>query len=86
VGHPDEGVLSLSRLVADAGLKLPNAGDFSKIINEVLQPLGGVEGTQLEVRVDIKAVNPTGFDDAKRRTVNENADTLRFDQYGFEQE
>jgi predicted AAA+ superfamily ATPase len=61
------------------------AGDFAKIINEILQPLAGVDGTELEVRVDIKAVNPTGFDEAKRRIVNENAATLRFEQHGFEE-
>jgi hypothetical protein len=61
------------------------AADFSKIINEILQPLSGVDGTQLEVRVDIKAVNPAGFGDSKRRTVDENAANLRFEQHGFEQ-
>jgi hypothetical protein len=62
------------------------AADFSKIINEILQPLSGVEGTLLEVRIEITAKNPVGFDDAKRRTVKENADTLRFEEYGFEED
>jgi hypothetical protein len=61
------------------------AADFSKIINEVLQPLAGVDGTQLEVRVEVTAVNPTGFDEPKRRTVSENAETLRFEPHGFEE-
>jgi hypothetical protein len=62
------------------------AADFSIIINEVLQPLTGTEGTQLEVRVEITATNQSGFDDAKRRIVNENAATLKFEQHGFERE
>ncbi|KZS63507.1 hypothetical protein [Mycobacterium ostraviense] len=62
------------------------AADFSKIINEVLQPLAGVESTELEVRVDITATNPAGFDDTKRRVVGENATTLKFEQQGFEHE
>jgi hypothetical protein len=61
------------------------AADFSKIINEVLQPLAGADGVELEVRVDIKAVSSLGFDEAKRRTVSENAETLRFEQHGFEE-
>jgi hypothetical protein len=61
------------------------AADFSKIINEILQPLAGVDGTQLEVRVEVTAVNPTGFDEPKRRTVSENAETLRFEPHGFEE-
>jgi len=61
------------------------AADFSKIINEVLQPLAGVDGTRLEVRVEVTAVNPTGFDEPKPRTVSENAETLRFEQHGFEE-
>lgn len=59
--------------------------DFSKIINEILQPLAGVDGTQLEVRVEVTAVNPAGFDETKRRNVSENAETLRFEQHGFEE-
>jgi hypothetical protein len=62
-----------------------NAVDFSKIINEILQPPAGVDGTRLEVRVEVTAVNPTGFDEPKRRTVSENAETLRFEQHGFEE-
>ena len=56
--------------------------DFSKIINEILQPLAGVDGTQFEVRVEVTAVDPTGFDEPKRRTVSENAETLRFEPPG----
>jgi len=59
--------------------------DFSKIINEILQPLAGLDGTRIEVRVEVTALNPTGFDESKRRAVSENAETLRFEQHGFEE-
>ena len=44
----------------------------------------GTDGTQLEVRVEITATNQSGFDDSKRRIVDENAATLKFEQHGFE--
>jgi hypothetical protein len=59
--------------------------DFSKIINQILRPPARVDGTRLEVRVEVTAVDPTGFDEPKRRNVSENAETLRFEQHGFEE-
>jgi len=38
----------------------------------------------LSVTVEIEATTPIGFDDAKARTVSENAATLHFEQSGFE--
>jgi hypothetical protein len=38
----------------------------------------------LNVTVEIEATTPDGFDDAKVRTVSENAATLKFEQSGFE--
>ncbi len=38
----------------------------------------------LRVTIDIEATAPEGFDDAKARTVSENAATLKFEQSGFE--
>jgi hypothetical protein len=35
--------------------------------------------------VEIEAIAAAGFDTAKIRTVAENADTLKFDQSGFEE-
>jgi hypothetical protein len=47
------------------------ASDFKKLADEVLGPLG--------------ATVPDGFDDAKVRTIFENAATLKFEQSGFEE-
>jgi hypothetical protein len=61
------------------------ASDFKKLAEEVLAPLGATPGVTLNVTVEIEATAPEGFDDAKIRTVSENASTLRFEQSGFEE-
>jgi predicted AAA+ superfamily ATPase len=58
--------------------------DFSRIAQEILQHLAVVDGTVLEVTVEISAANDTGFPPDKVRVVTENAATLKFDQHGFE--
>ncbi|MGV5047234.1 Swt1 family HEPN domain-containing protein [Rhodococcus pyridinivorans] len=60
--------------------------DFNKITNEIIQHLAAADGVHLEVRVEITASTPKGFDDSKVRTVSENATVLKFEQAGFEQE
>ncbi|WP_024794486.1 DUF499 domain-containing protein [Tomitella biformata] len=60
--------------------------DFSKITQEVIQNLAAVDGVQLEVRIEITATTTEGFDESKVRTVSENANTLKFEQSGFEGE
>lgn len=59
--------------------------DFKKIVDEVLAQLSAAPGTRLTVRVEIEATSPEGFDEAKIRTVAENANTLKFDDSGFEE-
>lgn len=63
-----------------------DARDFGRITSEVIQHLAAVDGVELEVRLEITAVAKDGFDEAKVRTVNENAHTLKFEQSGFEAE
>lgn len=60
--------------------------DFNRIAQEVLQHLAAVDGTTLEVTVEVTATNPNGFPPDKARVVSENARTLKFDQFGFEAE
>jgi hypothetical protein len=62
------------------------ARDFGRITSEVIQHLAAVDGVDLEVRLEITAVARDGFDDAKIRTVSENARTLKFEQSGFEEQ
>jgi hypothetical protein len=61
------------------------ASDFKKLAEEVLGPLGTTPGVTLNVTIEIEATAPDGFDDAKVRTVSENATTLRLEQSGFEE-
>jgi hypothetical protein len=59
--------------------------DFGRVAQEVIQHLGATLGTDLEVTVDIAARNEGGFPDHVVRTVLENANTMRFDDAGFEE-
>jgi hypothetical protein len=57
---------------------------MSRVAQEILQHLAAAAGTQLEVTIEIGAVSSEGFTPQIIRTVNENAKTLKFDQFGFE--
>lgn len=61
------------------------AMDFKSIAEEVIANRRADEGTELIVRIEIEATNEAGFDDGKVRTVTENANTLKFDESGFEE-
>jgi hypothetical protein len=61
------------------------ASDFKKLADEILGPLGATPGVTLNVTIEIEATSPDGFDDAKVRTVSENATTLKLEQSGFEE-
>lgn len=58
--------------------------DFKNVAEEVLAHLRNGD-TNLTVRIEIEATTTGGFDEAKIRTVSENAKTLKFDQAGFEE-
>ena len=60
------------------------AVDLKKIADEVLAHLRA-DGVALSVRIEVEATSVAGFDEAKVRTVSENAKTLKFDQSGFEE-
>ncbi|MGB3894822.1 MAG: Swt1 family HEPN domain-containing protein [Mycolicibacter sinensis] len=57
--------------------------DFKNIADEVIANLRA-QGINLTVRIEIEATDSAGFDEGKVRTVSENANTLKFDQSGFE--
>jgi predicted AAA+ superfamily ATPase len=62
------------------------ARDFNRVAAEVLQHLSADPSTRLDVRVEITATNPDGFDAGRVRTVCENASTLKFTSHGFEKD
>jgi predicted AAA+ superfamily ATPase len=57
---------------------------FTKLYIELIQHLSAVEGTELEITLEISAKNADGFPENKVRTVSENARVLKFDTFGFE--
>ena len=58
---------------------------YEHLRDEILAPLTATPGVTLNVTIEIEATNPDGYDDAKIRTVSENATTLKFEQAGFEE-
>ena len=60
--------------------------DFAKIAQEIVTNLAGSIGTNLEITVEIRAVNEAGFPENTVRTVTENARTLKLEQHGFERQ
>ena len=59
--------------------------DFGKVAQEVIQHLSGLLGTAVEITVEIGATNEQGFPDTAIRAVSENARTLHFTDFGFEE-
>jgi len=60
------------------------ARDLTRLSQEIIQHLAASEGVELEIRVEISARKPDGFSEDKVRNVTENARTLKFETYGFE--
>jgi hypothetical protein len=58
--------------------------DINRLYQEVIQHLAAPDGADLEITVEITASKKDGFPDDKTRIVSQNARTLKFDQYGFE--
>lgn len=57
--------------------------DFKNVADEVIAHFRDA-GTVLMVKIEIEASDASGFDESRIRTVSENAETLKFDQSGFE--
>jgi len=61
------------------------AADFKVVADEILAHLIASPSSEVKVTLEIEATSPQGFDEAKVRTVSENATTLKFEQGGFEE-
>lgn len=59
------------------------ARDLTRVAQEVLQHLAA-DGVDLNITVEVSATKPDGFSDDKVHIITENARTLKFDQFGFE--
>lgn len=60
--------------------------DAGRIAEEVVQHLTAALGAEVEVTLEIQARLPGGAPDSLVRTVSENARTLKFEGFGFEEE
>jgi len=60
--------------------------DASRIAEEVIAHLGGLVGARVRVTLEVEAEIPDGAPDHVVRTVTENAQTLKFESQGFEEE
>ncbi|MGW9550874.1 Swt1 family HEPN domain-containing protein [Citricoccus zhacaiensis] len=58
--------------------------DFSQLASEVIDNLQRA-GAKVTIRVEIEAEHADGMDERTRRTVSENAATLKFTETGFEE-
>ncbi|MDA8675490.1 DUF499 domain-containing protein [Alphaproteobacteria bacterium] len=54
------------------------ARDMSRIIEGIIDQLNNIEGAEISMTLEIHADVPTGIDNSKRRTLLENADSLKF--------
>ena len=60
--------------------------DASRIAEEVVQHLAALVGAELEITLEIQAKLPDGADEKTVRDVTENCRTLKFREFGFENE
>jgi predicted AAA+ superfamily ATPase len=60
--------------------------DAARIAEEVVQHLTGLVGAQVEITLEIRAELPDGASDKLVRDVTENCRTLKFADFGFEEE
>ncbi|TVR19705.1 MAG: ATP-binding protein [Anaerolineaceae bacterium] len=59
--------------------------EMATIVEEIVQRLTSLTGTQVEITLEISAERASGFDDATVRTISENSRTLKFKNHGFEE-
>jgi len=60
--------------------------EMATIVEEIIQRLTSLTGTDVEITLELSAERPSGFDDSTVRTINENSRTLKFKSHGFEGE
>lgn len=60
--------------------------EMATIVEEIIQRLTSLTGTDVKITLEISAERSSGFDDATVRTINENSRTLKFKSHGFEGE
>ena len=61
------------------------ARDAGRIGDEIVHHLASLRNAGIEITLEIHAEMPEGVPDTMVRTVTENAQTLNFDNFGFEE-
>ena len=85
--EPPPGAARPRRFHGTAVLDTTRVGhDASRIAEEVISHLAGLDGSRVTVTIEIEAEIPDGAPDQVVRTVTENSRTLRFTSHGFERE
>ncbi len=59
--------------------------EMGTIVEEIVQRLTSLTGTEVTITLEISADRASGFDDATMRTISENSSTLKFKSHGFEE-
>ena len=59
--------------------------DMALIVDEIIQRLTSLTGTEVEITLEISAHRRAGFDESTVRTIGENSRTLKFKNHGFEE-
>jgi hypothetical protein len=59
--------------------------DADKVAQEIVQHLTSLVGTEVEVTLEVHAKIPDGASPELVRTITENCRTLRFENYGFDE-
>ena len=60
--------------------------DAGKIAEEVIKHLSGLVGAKMQLTMEVHAEVPEGIPEDRQRIVNENCRTLKFQNFGFEEE
>lgn len=60
--------------------------EMATIVEEIVQRLTSLPGTDVSITIEISAEREAGFDDGTVRTISENSRTLKFRSHGFEGE
>ncbi|MBP7678349.1 MAG: AAA+ family ATPase, partial [Thermoanaerobaculia bacterium] len=60
--------------------------DVGKISDEIIRHLTTLVGANAEITLEVSVTYPKGFDEKTVRVVSENAKTLKFEPFGFEEE
>jgi hypothetical protein len=85
--NDDEKILLPNRVYVSGTMDPDRVGrDAGEIADEILSHLSALSGSKLKVSIEIEAEVPEGVPEDVKRTVSENAATLKLDSWEFDRE